>query len=59
MHSLLEHDLIDEYRILVHPVLRASGRSFLKNGAKRVNLNLIDTTTLSGGVTILTYQPVR
>jgi dihydrofolate reductase len=30
MHSLLEHDLIDEYRILVHPVLLGKGRSFLR-----------------------------
>ena len=59
MHSLLEHDLIDEYRILVHPVLRASGRSFLKDGTKPVNLDLVDITALAGGVTILTYQPVR
>ncbi len=59
MHSLLEHDLIDEYRILVHPVLLAKGRSFLKDGAKRVNLDLVDATALPGGVTILTYQPVR
>ncbi len=59
MHSLLEHDLIDEYRILVHPVLLAKGRSFLKDGAKPVNLDLVDITALAGGVTILTYQPVR
>ncbi|MBV9231015.1 MAG: dihydrofolate reductase family protein [Chloroflexi bacterium] len=31
MHSLVEHDLIDEYRILVHPVLLAKGRSFLSS----------------------------
>ena len=49
MHSLLEHDLIDEYRILVHPVLLAKGRSFLKDGAERVNLDLVDTTALAGG----------
>jgi dihydrofolate reductase len=59
MHSLVEHDLIDEYRLLVHPVLLAKGRSFLKDGAERVNLDLVDTTALGGGVTILTYQPVR
>ena len=59
MHSLLEHDLIDEYRILVHPVLLGKGRSFLKNGAERVNLDLVDTTVIPGGVAILTYRPVR
>jgi dihydrofolate reductase len=59
MHGLLEHDLIDEYRILVHPVLFGKGRSFLNDGAERVNLDLVDTTVISGGVVILTYQPVR
>ena len=59
MHSLLEHDLIDEYRILVHPVLLGKGRSFLADGAKRVNLDLVDTAVISGRVSVLTYQPVR
>ena len=59
MHSLLEHDLIDEYRILVGPVLLGKGRSFLKDGAERVNLDLVDTTVIPSGVAILTYQPVR
>ena len=59
MHNLLEDDLIDEYRILVHPVLLGKGRSFLKDGAERVNLDLVDTTVIPPGVTILTYQPMR
>src|ERR1700694_397205 len=59
MHSLLEHDLIDEYRILVHPVLLGKGRSFLKDRAERVNLDLVDTTVLPSGLAILKYQPVR
>jgi dihydrofolate reductase len=58
-NSLLEHDLIDEYRILVHPVLLGKGRSFLKDGAQLVNLDLVDTTVIPPGVAILTYQPVR
>jgi dihydrofolate reductase len=59
MHSLLEHDLIDEYRILVQPVLLGKGRSFLKDGAERVNLDLVDTTVIPSGVAILTYRPQR
>ena len=58
MHRLLQHDLIDEYRLLVHPVLLGKGRSFLKDGAERVNLDLIDTTVI-GGMAILTYHPSR
>ncbi|NUS44510.1 MAG: dihydrofolate reductase [Mycobacteriaceae bacterium] len=59
MHSLLDHDLIDEYRILVHPVLLGKGRTFLHDGAKRINLELVDTIVISGGVSVLTYRPVR
>jgi dihydrofolate reductase len=59
MHGLLEHHLVDEYRLLVHPVVLGKGRSFFKDGAERVNLDLVDTTVIPGGVAILTYQPVR
>ena len=59
MHTLLEHDLVDEYRILVQPVLLGTGRSFLKEGAQRVNLELVDTTVMASGVATLTYRPVR
>jgi dihydrofolate reductase len=58
-HSLLEHDLVDECRFLVHPVLLGKGRSFLKDGARPVNLDLVDTTVIPPGVAILTYRPVR
>ena len=59
MHSLLKHDLVDEYRLLVHPVLLAKGRTFLSDGAERVNLDLVDTKVIPGGVSIQTYHPVR
>jgi dihydrofolate reductase len=55
--SLQEHDLIDEYRILVCPVLVGTGRSLLKDGARRVNLDLVNTTVIPPGVAILTYRP--
>jgi dihydrofolate reductase len=56
MHNLLEHDLIDEYRILVHPVVLGRGRTFLKEGVKRMDFDLVDTTVISRGVAILTYK---
>jgi dihydrofolate reductase len=59
MHTLQQHDLIDEYRLLVHPVLLGKGRALLPDGAKQVSLELIDTTVIPSGVTVLTYQPVR
>jgi dihydrofolate reductase len=56
MHSLLEHDLIDEYRIWVHPVVLGKGMSFFKDGVERMALDLVDTTVLSSGVAILEFQ---
>jgi dihydrofolate reductase len=58
-HILLEHDLVDEYRILVSPVLLGTGRGLLKDGTRRVNLKLVDTTVIPPGVAVLTYQPTR
>lgn len=59
MHSLLEHDLIDEYQLLIHPVVLGRGRSFFKDGVERMALDLVDTTVIPAGVAILTYQPQR
>ena len=59
MHSLLEYDLIDEYQLLVHPVVLGKGRTFFKDGAERMALDLVDTTVIPPGVAILTYQPKR
>jgi dihydrofolate reductase len=59
IHSLLEHDLIDEYRILLQPVLLGKGRSLLKDGMERIDLDLVDTTVIPSGVAILTYRLKR
>ena len=58
-HSLLEHDLIDEYRLWVYPVVLGKGRSFFKDGVERMALDLVDTTVIPPGVAILTYQSQR
>jgi dihydrofolate reductase len=59
MHGLLEHDLIDEYRLWVYPVVLGKGRSFFKDGVERMALDLIDTTVIPPGVAILAYQSQR
>jgi dihydrofolate reductase len=59
VRSLMEHDLVDEYRLLVHPVVLGKGRSLFEDHAERVNLDLVDTTVIPPGVAILTYQPQR
>ncbi len=59
MHSLLERDLIDEYRLWLYPVVLGKGRSFFEDGVERMALDLVDTTVIPAGVAILTYQPQR
>jgi len=59
MHSLLEHDLIDEYRLWLYPVVLGKGRSLFKDGVERMALDLVDTTVIPPGVAILRYQSQR
>jgi dihydrofolate reductase len=56
--TLLAHDLVDEYQLLVHPVVLGGGkRLFADLGGNRVDLQLMDSTTTEGGLVILSYQP--
>jgi dihydrofolate reductase len=57
MHTLMQHDLIDEYRIWVHPVVLGSGKRLFKDGSDTTTLRLVDTKTTSTGVVVLSYQP--
>jgi dihydrofolate reductase len=55
--TLIDHDLIDEYRLLVFPVHLGSGKKLFRDGAKPAALRHISTTTTGTGVVITTYQP--
>jgi dihydrofolate reductase len=52
-------DLIDEYRVIVHPVLVGGGISYFPQGERRVNLELVETRALSSNVVYLRYRVVR
>jgi dihydrofolate reductase len=55
----MQHDLIDEYRIWVHPVVLGSGKRLFRDGIEKKVLRLVDSTTFSSGVVVLSYQPAR
>jgi dihydrofolate reductase len=57
MHTLMQNDLIDQYRIWVHPLVLGSGKRLFKDGIERTDLSLVDAKPLRSGVVILTYQP--
>jgi dihydrofolate reductase len=56
VQSLIETDLIDEYRFLVHPAFAGSGKRPFRDGMAPAKLELIMTEELSLGVTALSYR---
>ncbi len=59
VHTLMQHDLIDEYKLMVHPIVVGSGKRLFKEGSEKKVLKLIDTKTFSSGVVILSYEPTK
>ncbi len=57
VHTLMQHDLIDEYRLWVSPVVVGGGKRLFQGGTDRTVLSLVGTRTFSSGVIVLCYQP--
>jgi dihydrofolate reductase len=55
--TLMQHDLFDEYRIAIVPVVLGRGKPLFAPDSRRLNLKLLDSRTLSNGCVILRYQP--
>jgi class 3 adenylate cyclase/dihydrofolate reductase len=55
--ELLRHDLVDEHRLLVYPVILGSGKHLFRDRIDVHNLRLITSHTFSSGVVLLTYAP--
>jgi dihydrofolate reductase len=57
VHTLLEHDLVDEWRLMIFPVVLGSGRQLFPESPSKTVLRLVDTRPFSSGVVVQTYQP--
>jgi dihydrofolate reductase len=55
IQTLLEHDLVDEYRLWIFPVVLTRGKRFFGDGAIPVALRLVDSRVTKTGVTVNTY----
>jgi len=56
IQTLLEHDLVDQYRIWIFPVVLGSGKRLFGDGTAPAGLRLVDSQVSKGGVTICVYE---
>jgi dihydrofolate reductase len=57
VHTLIEHDLVDELRLMVFPVVLGTGKRLFAETSDKKALRLTDSKTVGDGVTILVYRP--
>jgi dihydrofolate reductase len=57
IQTLLRHNLVDEYRLWVFPLVIGSGKRLFSDGTVPAGLKLVDTRVSTTGVTIGTFEP--
>ena len=57
VQTLVEHDLVDELRLMVFPVVLGSGKRLFGDTSDKKPLRLADSKMVGDGVAILTYEP--
>jgi dihydrofolate reductase len=58
VQTLLEHDLVDELRIMVFPVVLGTGKRLFGKTSDKKRLRLTNSRTVGDGIAILVYEPV-
>jgi dihydrofolate reductase len=57
VQTLIEHDLVDEYRLFVHPLVLGAGKRLFRQAPRPIPLRLSGCTPTATGVLLLSYQP--
>jgi dihydrofolate reductase len=57
LYTLMENDLVDEYRFMIHPIVVGKGKRLFYEGVTEKTMKLIDTKTFASGIVVLTYTP--
>jgi dihydrofolate reductase len=59
VRALMEHDLVDELRLKIFPVVLGAGERLFGETSDKKPMRILDTQIVEGGIAYLTYQPVR
>jgi len=57
IQTLMQHRLVDQYVLLIHPLVLGTGQRLFREGNAFSSLRLVDSKTTPNGVIIATYQP--
>ena len=59
VRTLIEHDLVDELRLMIYPVVLGAGERLFGETSDKKPMHLIDIRTVGDGLAFLTYEPAR
>jgi len=59
VRTLMRHGLVDEYVLLIHPLVLGSGRRLFTDDGPPAAMHLVDSTTTTTGVVVGTYRPAE
>jgi dihydrofolate reductase len=59
VHTLIEHDLVDELRLKIFPVVLGAGERLFAQTSDKRPMRLVDTQIIDGDIAVLTYESVR
>jgi dihydrofolate reductase len=57
VQTLAAEGLVDEFRLMVHPIVLGGGRKLFGDGTMKASLRLVDSTATPHGVLMLSYEP--
>jgi len=59
VHTLIDHDLVDEFRLMIDPLVLGGGKRIFRDDAQKRPLRLIDATVTDRGAILATYAPEK